>query len=54
VYVQGIRAAIEAVETGVIDPLPLYTDTFSLDELPQAFEALASSREGFIKGLVVL
>jgi 2-desacetyl-2-hydroxyethyl bacteriochlorophyllide A dehydrogenase len=54
VYVQGIRAAIEAVETGVIDPLPLYTHTFSLDELPQAFEALASSREGFIKGLVVL
>lgn len=54
VYVEGIRAAIAAVEAGVIDPLPLYTNTFTLDQLPEAFAALASSNEGFIKGLVVL
>jgi 2-desacetyl-2-hydroxyethyl bacteriochlorophyllide A dehydrogenase len=54
VYVAGIGGAIKAVETGVMTPLPLYTHTFGLDELPEAFAALASSKEGFIKGLVVV
>lgn len=54
VYVEGMRAAIEAVETGAMNPLPLYTHKFTLDQLPEAFEALSSSREGFIKGVVVL
>lgn len=54
VYVEGIRSAITAVEAGVIDPLPLYTHRFSLEQLPQAFEALANSQEGFIKGLIVV
>lgn len=54
VYVEGIRGAIAAVETGVMNPLPLYTHTFKLDELPRAFEMLAESPEGFFKGVVVL
>jgi 2-desacetyl-2-hydroxyethyl bacteriochlorophyllide A dehydrogenase len=53
-YVAGIRGAIEAVETGVMTPLPLYTHTFKLDELPRAFETLGQSPEGFFKGLVVV
>ena len=54
VYVEGIRGAILAVETGVMSPLPLYTHMFTLDELPRAFETLAESPEGFFKGVVVL
>jgi len=54
VYVAGIRGAITAVETGVMNPLPLYTHTFTLEELPRAFELLAESPEGFFKGVVVL
>lgn len=54
VYVDGIRGAITAVELGVMNPLPLYTHTFTLDELPRAFETLAESPEGFFKGVVVL
>lgn len=53
VYVAGIRSAILAVETGVMNPLPLYTHKFTFDELPRAFEALAESPEGFIKGVVL-
>ena len=54
VYVEGIRGAITAVKAGVIDPLPLYTHRFTLEQLPQAFDALANSPEGFIKGLIVV
>ena len=54
VYVEGMRGAIDALQAGVIDPGPLYTHTFKLDELPQAFEAIDSSPEGFIKALITL
>lgn len=53
-YVEGMREAIDAVQREAIDPWPLFTHKFSLDELPRAFEALNSSPEGFIKGLVTL
>jgi threonine dehydrogenase-like Zn-dependent dehydrogenase len=54
VYVEGMRLAITAVESGLMNPLPLYTHKFTLDQLPEAFEALSNSEEGFIKGVVVL
>lgn len=54
VYVSGMREAIAAVEDGVMDPRPLYTHTFKLAELPQAFEAIGRSPEGFVKALVTL
>jgi threonine dehydrogenase-like Zn-dependent dehydrogenase len=54
VYVEGMRDAIAAVQTGVMDPRPLYTHTFKLDELSHAFNALDSSPEGFIKALITL
>jgi threonine dehydrogenase-like Zn-dependent dehydrogenase len=52
IYVQGMRDAIEAVQREKINPWPLFTHRFSLDELPRAFETLKSSPEGFIKALV--
>jgi threonine dehydrogenase-like Zn-dependent dehydrogenase len=54
VYVEGMRAAIDAVQAGTIDPWPLFTHTFKLEELVDAFEIINSSPEGFIKGLVIL
>jgi threonine dehydrogenase-like Zn-dependent dehydrogenase len=54
VYVEGMRLAITAVEAGLMNPSPLYTHKFTLDQLPEAFEALSNSEEGFIKGVVVL
>jgi 2-desacetyl-2-hydroxyethyl bacteriochlorophyllide A dehydrogenase len=54
VYVEGMVAAILAVQAGRLNPASLYTHKFTLDELPQAFELLATSPPGFIKGLMVL
>ena len=54
VYVAGMREAIAAVESGVLNPRPLYTHTFKLAELPKAFEAIARSPEGFVKALITL
>ena len=53
-YVEGMREAILAIQAGLMDPLPLYTHTFTLDELPRAFETLAESPEGFVKAIVTL
>jgi NADPH:quinone reductase len=54
IYVAGMREAIAAVKDGVLDPRPLYTYTFRLAELPQAFEMMERSPEGFVKGLTML
>lgn len=54
VYVAGMRDAIAIVEDGVLDPRPLYTHTFKLAELPQAFAAMERSPEGFVKALIRL
>lgn len=54
IYVAGMRDAIAAVESGVLDPRPLFTHTFKLAELPQAFAAMERSPEGFVKALITL
>jgi len=54
VYVAGMREAIAAVESGVLDPRPLFTHTFKLANLPQAFAAIERSPEGFVKALIRL
>jgi threonine dehydrogenase-like Zn-dependent dehydrogenase len=46
--------AIAAVQSGRIDPQRLYTHTFKLAELRQAFETMESSPAGFIKALIIL
>jgi threonine dehydrogenase-like Zn-dependent dehydrogenase len=54
VYLEGIRLAVDAVASGKLDPTPLYTHTFKLDELNQAFEAMRKRPDGFLKALVTL
>jgi threonine dehydrogenase-like Zn-dependent dehydrogenase len=52
VYVEGIRAAAAAVAAGQLDPAPLYTHTFPLERLGDAFEATRARPDGFMKALV--
>ena len=54
VYVEGMRCAIAAVNAGILNPRPLYTHTFALEELPRAFEMIAASPEGFVKAVITL
>lgn len=54
VYVNGMRDAIAAVQSGDLNPWPLYTHQFGLADLPRAFETLSNSPEGFIKALIIV
>lgn len=52
-YRRGIRDAVEAVTSGLLDPRPLYTHTFPLNRLGDALETAAERPEGFMKALVL-
>lgn len=52
VYVQGIREAVAAVQSGQLKPLALYTHSFALEDIGQAFAALQSRPQGFMKALI--
>ncbi len=51
-YVQGMRAAVDAVAGGSLDPTPLYTHVLPLERLNDAFEMLDRRPDGFVKALV--
>ena len=53
VYVQGIREAIDAVASGRLDPSPLYTHRFPLEELDKALDATRDRRGDFLKASVI-
>jgi threonine dehydrogenase-like Zn-dependent dehydrogenase len=53
VYLDGIRTAVGAVGSGVLDPSPLYTHTFGLARLDEALETMRVRPDGFLKALVV-
>jgi len=48
-YVSGMRDAVSAVETGKLDPTPLYTHSFPLAELSIALSGLKERPEGMLK-----
>ncbi len=52
VYVAGMRAAVDAVASGALDPAPLYTHRYPLDALGEALEATRTRPDGFLKALV--
>jgi threonine dehydrogenase-like Zn-dependent dehydrogenase len=52
VYVEGIRGAVELMSAGVLDPSPLYTHRFGLDELGRALELTRERPDGFLKAVV--
>jgi threonine dehydrogenase-like Zn-dependent dehydrogenase len=51
--VEGMRAAVDAVLTGRLDPVPLMTHTFPLSSLDLAFEAMKERPDRFLKALVL-
>jgi threonine dehydrogenase-like Zn-dependent dehydrogenase len=52
VYVAGVRAAADAILDGRLDPSPLYTHTFALDALGDAFATASERPDGFLKAVV--
>lgn len=52
-YVQGMNDAVEAVIGGRIDPAPLLTHTYALDELDRALNDVAERPDNFVKATVV-
>jgi threonine dehydrogenase-like Zn-dependent dehydrogenase len=53
VYVQGIRDAVGAVTSGRLDPTPLYTHRYPLEDLDEALNATRDRPEGFVKALLM-
>jgi threonine dehydrogenase-like Zn-dependent dehydrogenase len=54
VYVRGMKEALAAICLGLLDPAPLYTHHFALDQLSDAFTAISERRGDFMKGIVLL
>jgi threonine dehydrogenase-like Zn-dependent dehydrogenase len=52
VYLRGIREGAQLVADGALDPTPLYTHTFPVEHLGDAFEMLRTRPDGFLKALV--
>lgn len=52
-YVRGIQDALDAMAQGRLDPRPLLTHTFPLEELDRALEMQHQRPDGFLKALVV-
>ena len=53
-YIAGIRAAVDAVTSGRLDPSPLYTHRYPLERLGEALDATRDRPDGFLKALVTL
>ncbi len=52
IYSRGIREAAEAVSRKKIDPAPLFTHSFPLDLIGQAFKTMSKRPEGFLKAVL--
>lgn len=54
VYMSGMNAAVYAVLTYRLNPQPLYTHTFSLAQLDEAFALLEARPAEFLKALIMM
>lgn len=54
VYIEGVRAAVEAVERGELDPRPLLSHRYGLHELDRAMAATRDRPDGFMKAVVMV
>ncbi|HSH37874.1 MAG TPA: zinc-binding dehydrogenase, partial [Chthoniobacterales bacterium] len=52
IYLEGMREAVRAVESGTINPRPLYTHEFSLEQLGNALNMSSERPDGFMKALI--
>jgi threonine dehydrogenase-like Zn-dependent dehydrogenase len=53
VALRGMREAVDAVASGRIDPRPLYTHRFPLDQLDAALDATRDKPDDMVKALVL-
>jgi threonine dehydrogenase-like Zn-dependent dehydrogenase len=51
-YRRGMAEALEHIAAGSLDPTPLYTHVFPLEETGAAFRTLAERPDGFFKALI--
>ena len=51
IYIDGIRDAAAMVGAGTLNPFPLYTHVFSLEQLGDALNATRDRPDGFMKAL---
>lgn len=54
VYVSGMEAAVRSVADGRLDPSPLYTHFFQLEQLDNALNTMKRRPDGFLKALIKL
>jgi len=52
-YIKGMRAAVDTVAEGILDPEKLYTHTFPLANIDEAFQHLTNRPDGFVKALIM-
>jgi threonine dehydrogenase-like Zn-dependent dehydrogenase len=52
IYRQGMQEAVAAVQSGRLQPQALYTHTFPLEDIGQAFQLLQDRPDGFMKALI--
>jgi NADPH:quinone reductase len=52
VNLMGMRQAVEAAAAGRLDPGPLVTHRFTLDQLGEALDATRDKPEGFVKAWI--
>ena len=53
VQMRGLREAVDAVATGRLDPAPLYSHRYRLDQLGEALAATRDKPHGFVKALIL-
>jgi 2-desacetyl-2-hydroxyethyl bacteriochlorophyllide A dehydrogenase len=53
VNVDGMRAALDAVQSGALDLGAIVTHSFPLERIGDAFETMRARPDGFLKGIVV-
>jgi threonine dehydrogenase-like Zn-dependent dehydrogenase len=51
-YRRGMQEALDHIASGALDPTPLYTHIFPLEETGAAFRTLAERPDGFFKALI--
>jgi threonine dehydrogenase-like Zn-dependent dehydrogenase len=54
VYLEGMKQAVRAVETGLLNPAPLFTHRFPLHRLADGLKLTAEHPDGFIKALIMM
>lgn len=52
IYIDGIRSAVDAVMEGKMDPFPLITHSFALDQIAEAFATASERPDGFLKAVI--